>query len=73
MTVLIAYASKHGSTREIAERIAEKLRQMGKQAETSSVDTVSDPESFEALGGKTSSCALAVVRAGSADTGGRQR
>ena len=49
MTVLVAYASKHGSTREIAERIAEKLRQIGKQAETRSVDAVSDPESYEAL------------------------
>jgi menaquinone-dependent protoporphyrinogen oxidase len=49
MTLLIAYASKHGSTREIAERIAEKLRQLGKQAETRSVDAVSDPESYEAL------------------------
>ena len=49
MTVLIAYASKHGSTQEIAERIAEKLRQIGIQAETRSVDEVSDPESYEAL------------------------
>ena len=49
MTVLIAYASKHGSTQEIAERIAEQLRQLGKQAETRSVDAVSDPGSYEAL------------------------
>jgi menaquinone-dependent protoporphyrinogen oxidase len=49
MTVLIVYASKHGSTQEIAERIAEKLRQLGKQAETRSVDAVSDPESYEAF------------------------
>jgi menaquinone-dependent protoporphyrinogen oxidase len=49
MTLLIAYASKHGSTQEIAERIAEKLRQLGIQAETRSVDEVSDPESYEAL------------------------
>jgi menaquinone-dependent protoporphyrinogen oxidase len=49
MTLLIAYASKHGSTQGIAERIAEKLRQMGKKAETRSVDTVEDPESYEAL------------------------
>jgi flavorubredoxin len=33
MAVLVAYASKHGSTRDIAERIAEKLRQLGKEAE----------------------------------------
>ena len=49
MTVLVAYASKHGSTQEIAERIAEKLRQLGKEAETRSVDEVSDPESYEAF------------------------
>lgn len=33
MTVLVAYASKHGSTQGIAERIAEQLRHLGKQAE----------------------------------------
>lgn len=49
MTVLVAYASKHGSTQGIAERITEKLRQMGKQAETRPVDTVKDPGSYEAL------------------------
>jgi menaquinone-dependent protoporphyrinogen IX oxidase len=32
MAVLIAYASKHGSTQGIAEHIAEKLRQLGKEA-----------------------------------------
>ena len=30
MAILIVYASKHGSTQGIAERIAEKLRQLGK-------------------------------------------
>ena len=30
MTVLVAYASKYGATKGIAERIADKLRQMGK-------------------------------------------
>lgn len=49
MTLLIAYASKHGSTQGIAERIAEKLRQLGKQAEARSVDTVENPESYEAF------------------------
>jgi menaquinone-dependent protoporphyrinogen oxidase len=49
MAVLVAYASKHGSTQGIAERIAEKLRQLGKEAETRSVDEVSDPESYEAF------------------------
>ena len=49
MTVLVAYASKHGSTQGIAERITEKLRQMGKQAEVRSVDAVKDPGSYEAF------------------------
>ena len=47
MTVLVAYASKHGSTQGIAERITEKLRQMGKQAEARQVDTVKDFGSYE--------------------------
>jgi menaquinone-dependent protoporphyrinogen IX oxidase len=33
MAVLVAYASKHGSTQGIAKRIAEQLRQLGKEAE----------------------------------------
>jgi menaquinone-dependent protoporphyrinogen oxidase len=49
MTVLVAYASKHGSTQGIAERIAEKLRQMGEEAEARSVDEVSDPGSYTAF------------------------
>src|SRR6266849_374707 len=49
MTVLVTYASKHGSTQGIAERIAEQLRQLGKEAETRSVDEVSDPGSYEAF------------------------
>lgn len=49
MTVLIVYASKHGSTRGIAERIAERLRQLGKEAGARPVDEVSDPGSYEAF------------------------
>jgi menaquinone-dependent protoporphyrinogen oxidase len=49
MAVLVAYASKHGSTQGIAERIAEKLRQLGKEAEARPMDTVEDPGSYEAL------------------------
>ena len=49
MTVLVAYASKHGSTQGIAERIAEQLRQLGKEAEARPVDTVEDPGSYEAF------------------------
>ena len=49
MTVLVAYASKHGSTQGIAQRIAEQLRQLGIQAEARPLDEVSNPGSYEAL------------------------
>lgn len=49
MTVLVAYASKHGATQEIAERIAEDLRRSGKDVEVRSVETVSVPENYEAF------------------------
>lgn len=45
MTVLVAYASKHGST----QGIAEQLRQLGIQAEARPLEEVSDPGSYEAL------------------------
>jgi menaquinone-dependent protoporphyrinogen oxidase len=45
MTVLVAYASKHGST----QGIAEQLRQLGKEAEARPVEEVSDPGSYEAF------------------------
>ena len=49
MTVLVAYASKHGSTQGIAKRLAEQLRQLGKEAEARSVDAVENPDSYEAF------------------------
>jgi len=49
MKTLVAYASKYGSTKEIAEFIAERLRQGGVSAEARSVETVSNPEDYEAL------------------------
>ena len=49
MTVLVAYASKHGSTQGIAERIAEQLRQLGKEAEARPVKEVSDRGLYEAF------------------------
>jgi menaquinone-dependent protoporphyrinogen oxidase len=49
MAVLVAYASKYGSTQGIAERIAEQLRQLGKQAEARSMDNIADPGSYEAF------------------------
>ena len=49
MTILVAYASKHGSTQGIAERISEKLHQLVKVNDVRSIDTVSDPGSYEAF------------------------
>jgi len=49
MAILIVYASKHGSTQGSAERIAEKLRQLGKEAAARPVDAVDDPGSYEAI------------------------
>ena len=49
MAVLVAYASKHGSTQGIAERIAEKLRQLGKEAEARPIDAIENAGSYEAF------------------------
>jgi menaquinone-dependent protoporphyrinogen oxidase len=49
MTVLVAYASKHESTQGIAARIAEKLRQLGKDTEVRPMDAIKDPSSYEAF------------------------
>lgn len=42
MSVLVTYASKHGSTAEIAGHIAARLRQMGEDAEVRPVEAVED-------------------------------
>jgi menaquinone-dependent protoporphyrinogen oxidase len=49
MTILVAYASKHGSTQGIAERITEKLRQLGKEVEVKPMDAVENPGSYGAF------------------------
>jgi menaquinone-dependent protoporphyrinogen oxidase len=49
MTILVAYASKYGSTQGIAERIAEQLRQLGKPAEARSMNDVADAGLYEAF------------------------
>jgi menaquinone-dependent protoporphyrinogen oxidase len=49
MRVLVAYASKHGSTREIAGRIAARLSGAGLQAEALPVGEVRDLASFDAV------------------------
>jgi hypothetical protein len=47
--VLVAYATRHGSTRGIAERIAERLRDGGLEAESRPVADVHDASAFDAF------------------------
>lgn len=49
MTILVAYASKHGSTQGIAQHIAEKLREQGKDAEALQMDAIENPGGYEAF------------------------
>jgi menaquinone-dependent protoporphyrinogen oxidase len=49
MRVLVAYASKHGSTEGIAERIAARLCAAGLKAEAVPVGKVRDLSSFDAV------------------------
>jgi menaquinone-dependent protoporphyrinogen oxidase len=49
MSILVAYASKHGSTQGIAERIADKLRQCGQDVELSPIGEVGDLTGYDAF------------------------
>jgi menaquinone-dependent protoporphyrinogen oxidase len=49
MKTIVAYASKYGSTKDIAEFIAERLRQQGTQAEAQQVDAVHCPADYDAF------------------------
>lgn len=49
MYVLVAYASKYGSTREIAERIAEQLRREELQAKVRPVQELDDLVDYDAF------------------------
>lgn len=55
MSTLVAYASRHGATAGIAERIAERLRAAGLEAEARPVNAVRDPATYDAfvIGGAT--------------------
>lgn len=47
--VLVAYATKYGSTREIAERIGATLRDAGLDADVADAATVHDVEPYDAV------------------------
>jgi menaquinone-dependent protoporphyrinogen oxidase len=49
MTILVAYASKQGATRGIAERIAETLQAAGQEVEARPVEAVGDPAAYDAF------------------------
>jgi menaquinone-dependent protoporphyrinogen oxidase len=49
MTVLVAYASRHGATRGIAERIGSGLEQAGLRVEVKPVDEIDDVERYDAF------------------------
>lgn len=49
MTVLVAAASRHGATREIAEVIAQELGARGVEADVADVERVDDVAGYEAV------------------------
>lgn len=49
MNVLVAYASRHGSTRGIAERIGDDLRRAGMSADVVLVTEADDLEAYDAF------------------------
>ncbi len=49
MTVLVTYASKHGATQGIAERITRTLQRLGMEAAFRPVDSVTDLETYTAV------------------------
>lgn len=49
VNVLVAHSSKHGSTAEIAQRIGDRLRLAGLQAEVFEVSERPDPAAYDAV------------------------
>ncbi|MCX4672997.1 flavodoxin domain-containing protein [Streptomyces sp. NBC_01381] len=49
MDVLVGYATAHGSTRGIAERLAAKLGEAGLKAEARAVESVDDADAYSAF------------------------
>ncbi|GAA3771878.1 flavodoxin domain-containing protein [Streptomyces coacervatus] len=49
MDILVGYATAHGSTREIAERLAAGLGEAGLKAEARAMETVDDADGYRAF------------------------
>jgi menaquinone-dependent protoporphyrinogen oxidase len=49
MRVLVAFASKHGATADIAERIAEMLPRSGHEVTVRAVAEAGDPSGYDAV------------------------
>lgn len=49
MPTLVAYASRYGASREIAERVAAKLTEAGEQVDLCPVRQAGDPAGYEAV------------------------
>jgi menaquinone-dependent protoporphyrinogen oxidase len=49
MSVLVAFASKHGTTREVAERVRDRLSAAGAEVELSSAGRVADVSAYGAV------------------------
>lgn len=49
MAILITFASKHGATQGIAERIAQRLRQLGRAVDLQPVSADVNPDGYEGV------------------------
>lgn len=49
MTILVTYASKHGATEGIAERIAQRLRVLGRAVDIQPISADPNPERYDAI------------------------